>query len=157
MQPTPNKWSCLAASFAIALDVDLATLLSEVGHDGSEIIFPHLPEPFCRRAFHYQEFIQSCLQRSRACVLIEAIPLLGTTIDNQVLPIYVSGGNMMRMKKLMEDHQGVLVGDNSEGNPHAVAWNRQSCYDPNGCRIYSADMFGVRELLALIPIEIKSS
>ena len=48
-------------AFAMALDMPVADVLAAIGHDGSEIVFPSLPEPLCRRCFHIQELIQVAL------------------------------------------------------------------------------------------------
>ena len=61
LQHRPEPWMCMPLAFAMALDMPVADLLAAIGHDGSEIVFPSLPEPLCRRCFHIQELIQVCL------------------------------------------------------------------------------------------------
>ena len=63
LQQRPEPWMCMPLAFAMALDMPVADLLAAIGHDGSEIVFPSLPEPLCRRCFHIQELIQVALSR----------------------------------------------------------------------------------------------
>ena len=57
----PNKWSCSACAFAMALNLTLEEFINQIGHDGSEIWFPELFEPLCRKGFPFPECIQICL------------------------------------------------------------------------------------------------
>ena len=66
-------------AFAMALDMPVADLLAAIGHDGSEIVFPSLPEPLCRRCFHVQELIQVALSRGLAVTPVELFPVLQPT------------------------------------------------------------------------------
>jgi hypothetical protein len=54
-QPTP--WSCLPTAFAMTSGVSMKEILEVIGHDGSEICWPDLEEPFCRRGFCVQEIV----------------------------------------------------------------------------------------------------
>ena len=45
LQQRPEPWMCMPLAFAMALDMPVADLLAAIGHDGSEIVFPNLPEP----------------------------------------------------------------------------------------------------------------
>ena len=74
----PERWMCLPASFAMALDVPLEDIFKEIGHDGSNVAWPHLPEPVCRRGFHPQELVHVCLNRGYAATLVELCPVLRT-------------------------------------------------------------------------------
>ena len=72
-----NRWSCLLTAMSMVLDVDEELLISELGHDGSAIIFENLPEPYCRRSFHIQEFVYLCYYRNIALIGIEPCPVGG--------------------------------------------------------------------------------
>ena len=67
----PERWMCLPASFAMVLDLPLADIFDEIGHDGSQIVWPDLPEPMCRRGFHPQELIHLCLNHGYAATRVE--------------------------------------------------------------------------------------
>ena len=79
LQQRPEPWMCMPLAFAMALDMPVADLLAAIGHDGSEIVFPSLPEPLCRRCFHVQELIQVALSRGLAVTPVELFPVLQPT------------------------------------------------------------------------------
>ena len=43
----PERWMCLPASFAMVLDLPLGDIFREIGHDGSQVVWPDLLEPAC--------------------------------------------------------------------------------------------------------------
>ena len=80
----PERWMCLPTSFAMVLDLPLSAIFDEIGHDGSQIIWPDLPEPTCRRGFHPQELIHVCLNHGHAATRVELYPVLArrrTAVD----------------------------------------------------------------------------
>ena len=56
-QKIPNAWSCLPTAFAMAIGCSVQSFIEEIGHDGSEIVWPDNPEPMCHRGFCFQECI----------------------------------------------------------------------------------------------------
>lgn len=139
LQESPNKWSCLPTSFAMALDKEVQQVLSLVGHNGSEIIWPKLKEPYCRRSFHIQEMILISYALGYTCTPFEAIPVskpLGAT-EPYAIDIATPQG---RMNDLLFDNYGVLIGLGKSGLPHAVAWDGYQIFDPNGT-IYNISSF----------------
>lgn len=57
-----RPWGCVINSFAYAADIPIQDLLDKVGHDGSQVVFPTLPEPFNRRGFSVGELTRVLLQ-----------------------------------------------------------------------------------------------
>lgn len=45
LQRTINRWTCLPASFGTVLGLTLGEVFRKLGHDGSEVVFPDLPDP----------------------------------------------------------------------------------------------------------------
>lgn len=156
MQRSPNRWSCLLASFAMALDITAESLAQKIGHAGEEIIFPNLPDPLCRRAFHIQEFIKPALTEGFALVTVEARPVLAVPINGQHLTKVLEPA-VQRLNYFTTYFDGVLIGSINK-QPHAVAWNSlaKACYDPSTEEIYPMDDFSIREFSALIPLTIRS-
>ena len=76
LQLKPNKWSCAVTAFAMALHVPVQELIQEIGHDGSEIVFPELEEPMRRRGFHSQELIYAAWKRGFTVTPIELMPVI---------------------------------------------------------------------------------
>src|SRR5260221_108718 len=74
LQKQPNRWSCLPTAFAMVLDISVKEVITEIGHDGSEIVYPNLEEPKCRRAFHIQELIDFAISIGVSVVPIEPLP-----------------------------------------------------------------------------------
>ncbi|GAH02488.1 unnamed protein product [marine sediment metagenome] len=59
----------------MVLDCEIKELIQHIGHDGSEIIAPHLKPPGCYKGFHDQEIIDVALLRGYSMTLIETLPV----------------------------------------------------------------------------------
>ena len=119
-QTQPNHWTCLPTSFAIVLGCEVSEIFDYLKHDGSDVLWPDLPEPMCRRSFHIQEMYDFCLDRNYA--VTPFVPVMG------IAPI---GGLVMTVKderivERMSHYQGVLT-----GHTHAVAWSGDQVFDPS--------------------------
>lgn len=108
-------------------------IFKQIGHDGSEIVWPDLKEPLCRRGFHVQELVDVALKFGVALVEIEGDPatIAGerAIIDCQIFP-----NPHDRMEDYMNRYHGLLLGDRLNGrSQHMVAWNHleQHAYDPD--------------------------
>lgn len=138
----------------MALNVPQAELVAEIGHDGGEILWPDLDDPFRRRAFHVQEFIWPALKRGYALTMVEAIPVLG--VNRPSGPDFHEVKTTAEvMPKFFKIFKGVIF-CNIGGTMHAVAWDTKQCYDPNGW-LYGLDKLFIRDFAALIPAQIKSA
>lgn len=129
---TPNAWSCLAASFATVLNLSVEQIVEYVEHDGSEIIWPHLPDPQKRRSFHIQEMIDVAARFGYSVTPFEALPRAKVYQEDRVYPLEFKAGNAYRINKHLDSAKGVLTGFNLTGKPHAVAWDGQLIHDPAG-------------------------
>lgn len=117
-------------------------LLERLGHDGSETIFPHLPEPQCRRGHHIQEIIYWMFVRGRTVTPIQLVPMIGDPSgQSRPVPVkYETAGepcegfddNYRRFKNTIDRHEGVIEGVTASGKRHAVAFKRGRIYDPDG-------------------------
>lgn len=113
----PNAWSCLPCAFGNAIDCNV---LARLGHDGSEIIWPDLEEPYCRRAFHIQECITALWDMGWA--------VTGFEVTTEAAPP-VRGTEVYRtdctedVQQIMSSSRGVAVGLLQDGRRHALAWN----------------------------------
>lgn len=52
-----SAFSCLLDCFSYALQIPQDILINGLGHDGSQIIYETLPEPYCRRGFNVFELM----------------------------------------------------------------------------------------------------
>lgn len=122
---SPNGWSCLPCSFATVLGVTLEEILEYVGHNGSDIMWPELPEPKCRKGFHIQEMISFSFEKGRTVTPFEPVPLSIPVEGAKPCIITFRYGAQNRMNSLLTGRNGVL-----EGNGHAVAWYNGIIHDP---------------------------
>ncbi len=151
----PNRWSCLPTAMAMITDQSVDMIINQIGHDGSEILWPDLPEPRCRRSFHIQEMVDIALASGRFLMLIEKSPLtlsnvevsfdrLGTAIlakapHNRLYELYGEMASRIyplrrpSLQNYLKEYDALIL---SPG--HAAAWNstEQLVYDPNGTKQY---------------------
>lgn len=113
---------CLIKAFSIVLEIPYDKLIEEIGHDGSEIIWPDLNPPQCFRGFHIQEIICVGYKYGYAIVGFDkqpsSIPMEGAT--PYLLP-------QIEIQEIMEQSNGVLTGLwKSRNLRHAIAWNNKT-------------------------------
>ena len=149
---SPNRWSCLPTSFAMAFNMTLRDLLDEVGHDGSEILHHGLAEPYKRRSFHPQEMIDAGLRLDIAVVQIEALPIITSSYGTSKL-IHDVPEAEKRIEDYMRSFNGVMTGRTQPNNlPHAVYCHKGVIYDPNG-QVYGSDRFWTQFFFLVIQSE----
>ena len=137
-------YNCLLASAAMVLDVHPDVLTELIGHNGTEIIFPELPEAINKRGFHTQEIIDCAIEYGYAVTEIQAVPYLTPNSEDEYLVEFnVSHEN--RFQNHINGHVGIITGEingkiNERG--HAVAWNGEMCFDCRGsiCTLEDCDM-----------------
>lgn len=117
----------------MALDTSIAALIEMIGHDGSSIIFPELPEPAQRRGHHYQEIVDCAIKLGYFVTPIEALPY--STPDGKLeFPVDFKISNEKRLWDHMKGTRGIITGLSTQWR-HAVYWNGERIYDPRG-RVY---------------------
>lgn len=149
IQNKPNPWSCSVTAFAMAIDIPVQQLVKDIGHDGSEKIFTHLPEPMCRRGFHSQELIQAAWDYGFACTPLELYPMLrcekffgpgpkrepnekgGFPLEHSVLFGSSITHNESRFVSAIDLSRGVMEGQGCRCQ-HAVAYHFGQIWDPDG-------------------------
>lgn len=135
IQKQPNNWSCLPAAFAIAIDMDVLDFIRHIGHDGSEIVWPMLKEPACRRGYHIQECLSVLYRAGFTATPFEAIPQHIPAFTVPAIPILFGGSEeaaMQRFTKIIQQTKGVITGTSLVG--HAVAYDNGLIYD---CSVYA--------------------
>lgn len=131
-QIQPNAWSCLATAYAICLNVPVEDIFKFLEHDGSEIIYPKVPEPYCRRSFHPQELMDYCYCiHNRYVMQIENEVALMNSYNEQVYNVPLQKG---RVEGYVRTHNTSVLSGQVKGNGrwHAVAYVGGTIYDPNG-------------------------
>jgi len=137
LQTKPNPWSCIGTAFAMVLDIPVSDLYGIVGHDGSEIAFPALPDPMARRGLHIQECIHACLKLGYSVTPVELFPVIGAALphDRNVVVLFGDdeSANWRRFERVIETTTGVLDGVGRRCL-HAVAYDHGTVFDPDGCQ-----------------------
>ena len=119
-------------AFAMALDMPVAELLAAIGHDGSEIVFPSLPEPLCRRCFHIQELIQVALSRGVGRHAGGIVPRAATDRGGPFhKTVLYPDNNWRRFEATIQASRGVIDGTGGRFG-HMVAYDHGRIYDPRG-------------------------
>jgi hypothetical protein len=116
-----------------------------LGHDGSEIIWPDLPDPYKRRAFHIQEMVDFCIEN--LVYPIEITQDCRYTPPNIEEPLFdpYKEKALDRLAYYLMLRPCVLLGSRTNGKPHAVAWSykEQLIYDPTGYK-YQLEQFKIK-------------
>lgn len=66
----------------MAMGFSVQALIDEIGHDGSEILWPDLPEPHCRRGFIPHEFIHIGMKLDMLIVTFQKSPRVGHDMEH---------------------------------------------------------------------------
>jgi hypothetical protein len=112
----------------MALDLSVGEMLERIGHDGSNIMWPDLPEPRCRRGFHTQECIRVALLLGKSVTPVEYEARLAPG-DVEPLVVY----QREYFHKLLNTSLGVVtgvVGHNGSAKGHAMAYCQSFVADP---------------------------
>jgi len=116
----------------MALDIPVQQLVEDFGHDGGEVIFPHLPEPMCRRGFHSQELIQLAWKHGFACTPIELFPAIQSTDMKKIHRLFLNEPNCWaRFEDYIQRTRGVLEGIGVHCH-HAVYYHYGQIWNPDG-------------------------
>lgn len=146
MMLQPNAWSCLPTAFAMVLQTTPKAIFEFLEHDGSDIIWPDLPEPLCRRSFHIQEMVDFCIAQHVYPIAIEACPCIYPGEDPLEEDIHEIK-RVTPIENYLTQRIGVLLGI-YEDNRHAVAWDGDLIHDPTGYK-YNINDFGIETFYAL--------
>jgi hypothetical protein len=131
LQTQPNRWSCSVTAFSIALDVPVEELISHIGHDGSQTIFPCLPEPACRRGFHPNEILIVAYGKyGKSFMPLEVSP----AIQSPVGDTYKLNRVDAIVDPILRNQKGVLECQGT--SMHMVAFKWGEVYDPQGHQYY---------------------
>lgn len=138
MQFQPNRWSCLPTAWSYVIGWSIWSVIKAIGHDGSFIQWPNLPEPNCRRGFHAQELIY--LGDRFGFVTTTFEPLAALMSPGGDSPVVIQFAD--RFENILEYSDGVLTGE-IHGQRHVVAWVNGKVLDPSQGRLTTLDDFEI--------------
>jgi hypothetical protein len=118
----------MVTAFAMAIGDDVKDMMEAIGHDGSEIIFPDLPEPMSRRGHHVQECIRVAMRFGYYSTPIELLPATASKGCAQVFQL-PDCRDLFDTK--IRTSRGVLECTGRRFD-HAVAFGYGTIYDPDG-------------------------
>lgn len=136
-------------------DKSVDDIIKIIGHDGSEIVDPKIPEPGCRRGFCDIEIV--CAAEQLGIYLVPFFPKL-------TVPACIAGEGSRTIvnktfERILEYYAGILCGNplHSTG-PHATVWDteRSIVVDPKGYE-YSIERYRVEVFWASVKVNPKYS
>lgn len=136
LQRMPAPGLCLPTSFAMALEIPVDSLLSQL-RGWHDTIFPGLPEPLCWRGIHIQEVIRLAVNYGYAVTPCEMFPQIAAPkpgFENFV--VTYNENNRQVFADVILLSRGVITG--VRGVPmagvvgHAAAYDHGFVYDSNG-------------------------
>ncbi len=119
----------------MALGITTEEFYLLAGHNGGEIVFPELTEPYRRRGFHVSEAVMVALRHCCTASPVELEPRIASNgdLDRTVAVRYsrVCNDNWAAFTTLIQSFQGVIECRTYRGW-HAVAFDTGRIYDPDG-------------------------
>ena len=118
--------NCHLNAFAVATGIDREVLLSYLGHDGSEIVFPNEPEPTCRRGFHVQELLYAGFKLGHNFMPLELVPVSRSPLNRDPEFVIEDAVRYEYIARTIKINLGFITGvqrSSASGNiAHAVAF-----------------------------------
>lgn len=132
-----NRWSCLPTSLAILLgEPNIDNIIKFLGHDGSEIVWKHLPDPMSRRAFHIQEMNMYAFSQGYCLSPVYPRIALRPHREAEMFEVLFPEEEFIG---IIKNNIGILMGHATE-HRHAWAWNNNLVIDPNGSQYTFDDL-----------------
>lgn len=127
--------NCLPTAYSIVMGIPISKIYEIIGHDGTEIWWPDLPEPYCYRTFHIGEMANCCFKLGWVTWPTSDSFELRTMDRSRLIP------NPL-FEKILKSKDGVFLGE-CDGVRHAVAWHDQRLI--NSSKDFIAEEFWVIE------------
>lgn len=134
----------------MVLDHDIEEIINDIGHDGSEVVWPNQKDPLKRRGFHPQELCLYTLKSGYMLGQFDLAPICAPDLNE--VP-YTLRGMGEHVATLMQRYEGLLFGIGAKGMMHCVAWDREEIFDPNGT-VYTIDKFLPHIFMPLLELRI---
>lgn len=140
-----NNHQCVLYSAAMLLDESPEVLVSEIGHDGLQIVHKDAPPPYNIKGITIQEILDCCVRRGLGLITYQAQP--NTICQWGSVPVYTNRQTKIkRLVEAMDCHPGLIQNHN-----HTMAWDGERVYDPNG-RIYEIESVQIKSFFRLVQL-----
>ncbi|MCK5020570.1 MAG: hypothetical protein KAS32_26360 [Candidatus Peribacteraceae bacterium] len=136
--------TCIIASLAMVWGCSFDDVVNEIGHDGTEIMFPESNWP--EGGINLQEILDAAFNRGLAMNVIEFYPRMGPADGKGERLVYTEEEANLRLRNYLVHDWCVLRGENKQGCRHSVAWDGIQVHDPDIGRYSIAD-FKIDEVL----------
>lgn len=137
LQMKGESWQCAVYSYAMATGLNAQSLIELIGHDGGEIVFPHLPEPACRRGHSIFELIDAGIACGFATTWVPFDPHIEASDSSQVIPVYPPERNWQRVEDAIQTSIGIIDLQLTRW-AHTVCFAHGDIFDPDG-KVYNYD------------------
>jgi hypothetical protein len=120
----------MITALAMTLDIPVSELVEDVGHDGSEVIFPLLKEPMCRKGFHSQEIVRLAFKSGFAMTPFELFPTIMANDHSTTHKVWDETYSRAFFMGAVNSTSGILEGRGTSCK-HAVHNSCGTLYDPD--------------------------
>lgn len=148
-EPPENRWSCMAYCLAMITGYPLKAVTDAIGHDGSKILWPELPEPQNRRGFTHDEICLAALKFGLTPIMFVNTNQVAPT-DTSKISVFHAGIDWMQCPvPVIFTNNQIDAGDSKA---HARVCVRGLIFDSARAHMYEAKPEDLMNLL--LPIVI---
>jgi len=140
LQKKPQHWQCGVTSAAMVLNMPVADLIAEIGHDGG--LLPGSEWRDIVRGYHIQEFIDVFYKHGFAATPVEIFPVSMDSAGRHWRGHTLSEKELQkRFYDTILTSRGMVEGEKPLGG-HMIAYDHGQIYDPNGYD-YTYELFSI--------------
>lgn len=145
MDPQPMKYipqqgqTCLVSALAMALEIEYIDVVKMLGHDGTKI------QDGGMTGIHPQEVIDVLIKQGVIMVIIEQHPSFVPHNTLNTVSLWDELHREARFRNYIKGRNSVLIGENNQGGPHAVAYDGDKIFDPASSIQYPLEDFTIKE------------
>lgn len=115
--------NCFIKAMSMVTGINEAKIIKQVGHDGTQIVFPNARFPYCCRGFHKQELIDVAIKNQWMVITVQSNPGLSPFVGDD--PDFSIPWDLAWY---LDNFDGIICGANSDRS-HAVAWVNKQLID----------------------------
>lgn len=121
---TTNGYSCLACAAASLFNISMKEMTQALGHDGSEIIWPHSLQPW--RGFTMDEIVLFAVENDLRPVWIAFKTIIYRDGEIKI----VNEWDTHQINSFLIGKDGILIASVASNIDHALVWKAGEAGDP---------------------------